>query len=196
MGYFNAQQIKTCEENGITAYVSEPDKTNQASLLGRYSKDDFQYDAQVNVYRCPGNQVLKYSSSMNKNGKTIWMYRSSVPVCAVCALKSKCLPAKSGCRTVSHWEHEAIIENHRQRMAKDGAEKMRQRAGLCEHPFGTLKLWCGWTHFLMRGLEKVKAEMSLLMLSYNFKRVLSILSPALFRAYCLSRRLNRPILSS
>ena len=63
----------------------------------------------------------------------------------------------------------------------------RQRAALAEHPFGTLKLWCGWRHFLLRGLAKVQAELSLLMLSYNFKRVLTILGLEAWRAYCLQR---------
>lgn len=79
-------------------------------------------------------------------------------------------------------EHEAIVEAHRERMAK--------RKAICEHPFGTLKVWCGWTHFLLRGLEKVRAEWSLMMLCYNFKRVLSIFGLAAFRAYCSIRRLQ------
>lgn len=80
-------------------------------------------------------------------------------------------------------------------MEKDGAEKMRQRAALCEHPFGTLKRWCGWTHFLLRGLEKVRAEFALLMLAYNFRRVLTILGLEWFRTYCLNRRMNRLAMS-
>ena len=68
---------------------------------------------------------------------------------------------------------------------------MKKRKCLVEHPFGTLKQWCGWTHFLMRGLEKVRAEFSLLMLCYNFKRVLSILGLDALRAYCLQRAENR-----
>lgn len=36
----------------------------------------------------------------------------------------------------------------------------------------------GWTHFLMRGIENVSTEMSLSVLAYNFKRVLSILGVA------------------
>jgi hypothetical protein len=35
--------------------------------------------------------------------------------------------------------------------------------------------WMGWTHFLTRGIENVATEMSLNVLAYNFKRVLSIL---------------------
>ena len=69
---------------------------------------------------------------------------------------------------------------------------MKKRASLVEHPFGSLKLWLGWTHFLMRGLDKVRAEMNLLMLSYNFKRVLNILGIDAFREYCLMRRAGEP----
>lgn len=115
------------------------------------------------------------------------LYRSSVPVCATCPLKRQCLPEKNAYRTLSRWEHEALIEAHRERMAKEGPQKMRQRAAICEYVFGTLKVWCGWTHFLLRSVEKVRAEFSLMMLSYNFKRVLSILGVAAFRAFCLNR---------
>ena len=80
-------------------------------------------------------------------------------------------------------------------MAKDGAEKMRKRAELCEHPFGTFKLWLGWTHFLLRTLAKVRAEFNLMMLAYNFRRVLTILGLEAFRAYCLNRRWPNAVLS-
>ena len=64
---------------------------------------------------------------------------------------------------------------------------MQQRATLIEHPFGTLKQYCGWTHFQLRGIEKVAAEMDLLMLRYNFKLVLFILGVDAFPAYCFER---------
>gem|GEM_PF-2264347 len=41
-------------------------------------------------------------------------------------------------------------------------EKTPYRAALTEHPFGTLKLWFGWTHFLVRGLTKVGRELGLM----------------------------------
>lgn len=189
-GYFNAQQIKACEEQGITPYVPEPNKQAQACQEGRFMRDDFSYDPQANIYRCPHGQELKFSATQRKGKKDIRLYRSSVPVCAACPLQHQCLPKKTHYRTIARWEHEALIEAHRERMAKDGREKMRQRAAICEHVFGTLKQWCGWTHFLLRGLDKVRAELSLLMLAYNFKRVLNILGVAAFRAFCLNRRLQ------
>ena len=56
-------------------------------------------------------------------------------------------------------------------------DAMRTRRQTVEHPFGTLKAWMGATHFLTRTLPKVSAEMSLHVLAYNFKRMLSILGP-------------------
>jgi hypothetical protein len=44
-----------------------------------------------------------------------------------------------------------------------------------EHVFSTFKHWTGWTHFLTRDIQNVATEMSLNVLAYNFKRVLSIL---------------------
>ena len=52
---------------------------------------------------------------------------------------------------------------------------MKQRKELVEHPFGTIKRGMDQGYFLLRGLKKVGAEMSLTVLSYNIKRVLNIL---------------------
>ena len=191
-GYFNAQQIKECMDNGITPYVVEPDKLAKVRLQGRITRDSFKYEKEINAYRCPAGQLITYQSSyMDRCKRIIWRYQNPTQICANCSLKKQCLPPKRSIRVIARWEHEEIMEAHRERMAKEGAKKMSQRSGLCEHPFGTIKLWCGWTHFLMRGLEKVRAEMSLLVLCYNFKRVLSILGLAAFRTYCLIKRRNQ-----
>ena len=52
---------------------------------------------------------------------------------------------------------------------------MRQRRQTVEHPFGTIKMWMGATHFLMKRLKNVRTEMTLHVLAYNLKRVISIL---------------------
>ena len=51
---------------------------------------------------------------------------------------------------------------------------MRQRRETVEHPFGTMKARMGATHFLMKTLPKVAAEMALHVLAYNMTRVMSI----------------------
>ena len=54
-------------------------------------------------------------------------------------------------------------------------EAARQRRQTVEHPFATLKAWMGATHFLTKTLARVRTEMSLHVLAYNFKLVLRLL---------------------
>lgn len=65
-----------------------------------------------------------------------------------------------------------------QRRLDQNPMAMRVRRQTVEHVFGTLKHWMGSTHFLTRTLRNVGTEMSLHVLAYNFKRVLSILGMA------------------
>ena len=64
------------------------------------------------------------------------------------------------------------------RMAKRVAARpdiLDRRREIVEHPFGSIKQWMNQGAFLMRGLEKVRAEFSLTALVYNLRRALNIL---------------------
>ncbi|MCP3367607.1 transposase [Bradyrhizobium cajani] len=89
------------------------------------------------------------------------------------ALCAACLTEKAKLRIVYRWEHEDVVERHLARM-RDAGAMMRRRSAVVEHPFGTLKCRAGYRHFLLRGFDKVRGECSLMVLSYNFTRVLSI----------------------
>ena len=62
-----------------------------------------------------------------------------------------------------------------QRRLDEHPEKMRQRRETVEHPFGTIKDRMGATHFLMKTLPRVSAEMALHVLAYNLTRVMNIM---------------------
>lgn len=194
-GYFNGQQIQDCLENGITPYMPEPARKDEKAQPDRILRRDFQYDPITDRYTCPNGQHLSYKYEINDDGRIYRAYQSAPKACADCALKVKCLSSKGRYRTVTRGAYEDVYTAHRQRMETKGAEMMRKRSELCEHPFGTLKRWCGWTHFLLRGLEKVRGEWHLLMFAYNFKRVLSICGMAAFRAYCSTRTQRRMAVS-
>ena len=55
-------------------------------------------------------------------------------------------------------------------------EKLDNRKCLSEHPFGTIKRYMNGDHFLLKGIRKVKAEICLTALGYNFKRLISLFS--------------------
>ena len=54
-------------------------------------------------------------------------------------------------------------------------DMMKVRRSTVEHPFGTIKAWMGSTHFQMKTLKRVSAELSLHVLAYNMKRMINIL---------------------
>lgn len=61
--------------------------------------------------------------------------------------------------------------------------KMEDRKCLSEHPFGTIKRALGQYYFLLKGFEKVSAEMGLFCLSYNIRRAITLKGvPALIAA--------------
>jgi transposase len=193
-GYFEGNQIKQCEDQDIIAYVAIPDKSKAIKAQGRYTRDQFSFNAETNSYSCPqGKQLSHYGTSRLINNKSYDRYVSKASTCKHCPVRGQCLTDKARVKQLMRWEHEDVIERHQARM-QNSKGMMRQRSALVEHPFGTLKRRAGWDHFLMRGLEKSKGEFSLMVLGYNFTRVLNILGIDALRDYCAQRSENKAII--
>ena len=190
--YHNGVQLKTCEDKGITVYVAIPNQSSSAEKQGRFSRNDFEYNKSDNSYTCPQGNTLPASEKMHKkDGKKMYVYRSKVAFCNACPLREKCLSEKSKTRKIERWEHQEVVERHQARMKSEEAQgAMRKRAAMVEHPFGTLKHRAGMNHFLMRGLEKCRGEFSLMVLGYNFSRVINILGVDFLKDYCVQRQEN------
>lgn len=172
-GYFNAPQIKACEDAGIAAFVPKP-MTSNAKAEGRFDKSDFIYVAKDDEYQCPaGERAIYRFSTLEKGGLNVHLYWTSA--CPGCAMKAKCTPSSYRC--IRRWEHEEVLERAQQRLdRKPDAMTLRRRT--VEHVFGTLKYWMGSTHFLTKTLTNVGTEMSLHVLAYNLKRLIRILGIA------------------
>lgn len=170
-GYYNASEVSRCVEQHITPHIPKAD-TSANTQQGLYGKRCFRFDAQKNVYVCPGNQELTYRFSTHELGRDLHYYRASA--CNRCALKPQCTRNKAN-RTITREDHEHLMEAMAQRLKRE-PEKFRMRKSLVEHPFGTIKRWMGCTHFTLKGLEKVRTEWSLITLAYNLKRVLNLVS--------------------
>jgi hypothetical protein len=168
-GYYAGEEIKACEDAGITVYLPKI-LTSGAKAAGRFGKQDFVYVAEHDVYLCPAGERLTYRYASEESGKTLRRYWASG--CQACALKSKCTTGQE--RRISRWEHEAVLEIVQARLDRN-PDKMRVRRQTVEHPFGTIKSWMGSTHFQMKMLKHVSTEMALHVLAYNMKRVMKIL---------------------
>jgi len=171
-GYYSGPQIKACDDAGIAAILPKP-MTSNAKAEGRFDKSDFVYITKDDEYQCPAGQRAIYRFTREENGQQLRRYWTSA--CPQCPIKAQCTP--SDYRRISRWEHEAVLEAVQRRLDRQ-PKAMTLRRRTVEHVFGTLKHWMGTTPFLMRRLPNVATEMSLQVLAYNLKRVISILGIA------------------
>jgi transposase len=168
-GYWDSEEILACEQAGVTVTLPKP-MTSGSKADGRFGKQDFVYLPDEDAYRCPAGEKLRYYYSNVERGLTLRRYWTMA--CQGCLLKSRCTTAPQ--RRITRWEHEDVLEAVQRRLdLNPGA--MRQRRETVEHPFGTIKMRMGATHFLMKRLPKVRGEMALHVLAYNLTRVLNIL---------------------
>src|SRR6202007_2325632 len=168
-GYYAGEEIRACEEAGITVTLPKP-MTSNSKAAGRFGKQDLRYVAAGDAYVCPSGQRLAYSFTTKDKDLVLRRYRTNA--CQSCAIKGSCTTGKE--RLISRWEHEAVLETVQARLDHH-PEKMTMRRQTAEHPFGTIKCWMGATHFLMKGLPRVATEMALNVLAYNMKRVMAII---------------------
>jgi len=169
-GYYHGEEIKACADAGITVTLPKP-LTSGAKSEGRFGKQDFAYLADEDVYRCPAGEKLRYYYTNEENGQKLRNYWTNA--CRHCALKPRCTSATP--RRIKRWEH--VLEAVQERLDRN-PDAMRTRREVVEHPFGTIKMRMGATHFLMKTLPKVAAEMALAVLGYNLTRVINIVGVA------------------
>lgn len=171
VGYHDSDNIKDCTDEAITPYVPRPKKSHNYKK-GLFAKEDFKYDPEIDCYYCPANERLTFRFTYHKDSRLMRAYET--PACRSCSLRSMCTDRKRGNRRISRWEHEHLLEEMQERLEQQ-PDMMNKRRCLAEHPFGSLKRWMGCQYFLLCGLEKVKAEFSLMVLGYNLRRAINIL---------------------
>ena len=99
-GYYEGNEIRTCEQAGITVILPKP-MTSTAKAAGRFGKQDFIYDAADDIYRCPASERLTYRYTREEDGKMLRRYWSSN--CGGCALNLRRKTAEHPFGTIKAW---------------------------------------------------------------------------------------------
>ena len=86
-GYYTSDEIKACEDTGISVMLPKP-QTSNAKAEGRFGKQDFVYNRADDTYRCPAGERLSFRHQVVDKGKTIRRYWTGV--CGTCDLKDQC----------------------------------------------------------------------------------------------------------
>jgi transposase len=127
-GYYSSAGLKGCEDDGIEVYLPASDGNQRLEKEGRFGLKSFSYDAAADAYTCPTGELLHAMEGRrtSANGRIEVRYASSKKTCGTCELKARCLSAKAIRRIISRWEHEDVLDRHRERMEGAG-ELMRFR---------------------------------------------------------------------
>ncbi len=172
-GYADTEEIEKIDVKGIEVIVP----SQRQSLHGEekpFSKSRFSYDKEQDCYWCPAGQRLKYIGMDHKSGKKHYRIIDR-QICHGCEHYGLCTKAKLG-RKIVRLAREELKEKLEAKYEEAASQQIyAKRKERVEHPFGHIKRNLKTDAFLMRGLEGVGAETSLLATCFNLVRMISIL---------------------
>ena len=167
-GYSNGKLLSRCQVHGLTPWVPVQRARNNQGTGSYFDKTAFIYNATDDRYTCPAGEHLAKKTKATKSRH----YLYTTDACGACHLKTQCTTAKQRWVT-RHFDEDVLNEVANRTTANP--MMMRRRSGMVEHPFGTLKRRMDGGRFLLRGLQKVKAEMALAVTAYNMTRAINVL---------------------
>jgi transposase len=176
-GYFNPAETKDIDEN-ITVVMPSPqqagkEKHSDETPPGPFDKNHFQYDKEQNVYICPEGKILKYQG-VDTDRPHRHIYQARAQECNPCPHHGVCTNGHSG-RRVTRSDYEDITREQESVYASERGQAISQRRKeRAEHPFGHWKRNLCAGQFLLRGREKVNAEVSILATCFNLARMITI----------------------
>jgi transposase len=154
-------------EKGIEPHVTVFDKS--ARKDGTFSREDFTYDHEGDVYRCPGGKMLTCKGTLVNDGATL-LYRASKYDCDVCALKPRCCP-KAPARKVPRSIYEGARDMARDiAKTEEGLTSRRQRKKI-EMLFAHLKRILRLDRLRLRGPNGARDEFHLAATAQNLRKL-------------------------
>ena len=175
-GYHTGAELKQCQQDNMITHVAYKEQPGVKHIANEFLAESFFYDTATDTYTCPAGAILTSLGTWhNKKGEaneTSYRFKTyRTDGCKTCLLKHQC--TKLPKRIIQRSEYQDAVDINDKNI-KQNPHYYKRRQALCEHPFGTLKRHWGYTHTLLKGLQKVNGEMSLIMFCYNFMRTKNI----------------------
>jgi transposase len=158
-------------EHGIEPHVTVFDKS--ARKDGTFSRDDFTYDHEQDVYLCPGGKALTTTGTLVNDDATL-LYRASKNDCAGCALKSKCCP-HSPARKVPRSIHEGARDMARAIANSWEGRRSRRLRKKVEMLFAHLKRILKLDRLRLRGPTGARDEFLLAATAQNLRKLAKLI---------------------
>ena len=133
-----------------------------------FSRGDFTYDRERDVYVCPGGKTLRTTGRVH-GGKTL-LYRASKRDCDVCPFKTRCCPTAPS-RKIPRDVNEEARDHTRALMETDAFRESARQRKKVETLFGDVKRNLGLTRLRLRGLAGARDEFLLTAIVQNLRRL-------------------------
>ncbi len=174
-GYHTGSEFKTASDLGIDTLVAVPGIGRKSQAPdSRYNVEHFAYDRDSDNYTCPQGHILTSNGSWYRT-RNYRFKQYKTKACKRCPERHLCTTAKQNGKIVQRSEFTTYIEANAKRMAQDTLT-YKKRQALVEHPFGTIKRQWGFDHIITkRGIHAASADVGLMALAYNLKRMFNIL---------------------
>src|SRR6266498_1267198 len=153
---------------GITPYIPVWDMSQRED--GTFSRADFTFDKEHNVYLCPAGKLLTTTGKVSE-GRTI-LYRASTRDCGSCSIKPQCTPNMTF-RKIPRDVHEDARDQARTLMGTPEFDKSRDQRKRVEMRFAHLKTHHRFERMRLRGLSGARDEFHLAAIVQNLKTLAS-----------------------
>lgn len=183
-GYSDIQELKKIDDQHITVIVPSQ-KQAHATPVKPFDKEQFRYDEPNDRYICPQGHSLTYTFFCKKKNHRVYQITDK-SLCLKCSYFGLCTKAKYGRRIRRLVDEDLKLKLEHQFNQETSQAIYQLRKEKVEHPFGHIKRNLGVTSFLLRGLEGVKTEMSLLASCFDITRLINIVGVPLLVAILMS----------
>jgi transposase len=176
--YGAVRLLKWLVDRKITPHIPVWDKS--ARHDGTFSRADFVFDPQRNVYICPGGAEL--TSTGNIDQGHIVYYRANKNDCSACSLKLKCTTAPM--RKVTRDVNEDVRDRVRALANTEAFQQSSRERKKVEMRFAHMKRILRLDRLRLRGLGGAKDEVLLTATAQNLRRLAKLLCRAPPSAAC------------
>lgn len=173
-GYHTGSELHTADRLGIETLVAIPAIGRKSQAPDpRYNAEHFKYDQQKDTYTCPQGNVLTSNQTQYKaRNYTFKQYKTKA--CKTCPVRERCTTSKINGKVIQRSQYTKNIQDNAKRILKSG-NLYKKRQALVEHPYGTIKRQWGFDHIITkRGIAAASADLGLMVLAYNLKRLFNL----------------------
>ena len=142
---------------------------------GTFSREDFTFDKERNVYTCPAGKILTTTGRLVNDGKTTLLYFASVLDCRSCLLRARCCP-KMAPRRIPRSIYEEARDVARALAKTKAFEQSRRDRKRVEMLFAHLKRILRLGRLRLRGPRGAQFEFTLAAIAQNLRRLAKLVA--------------------